>query len=205
MTGRRLPDAGKRHSGSRGSASPAADVVRDRDGETARAPADSHYATAAVPPHLVPRHEKTEVYRPGRPAPGGDAAAAGRRDAMDDPPVGWLVVVDGPGRGRVATLGMGINVIGGDRTVRMARPQDCGDLTVSRTDVGAISYYPGGRKFHVAPGLAEKRIHIDGEPLSAVREIAPSTEIQVGRTVLRFVALCGEEFCWDGEGDRRTE
>jgi len=124
---------------------------------------------------------------------------------MDDPPVGWLVVVDGPARGRVATLGMGINLLGSDRIVRAAPAQACGDLTVSRTPAGAISYYPGGNRFHVAPGLGEHRIHVDGEPLSAVREIAPFAEIRVGRTVLRFVPLCGDGFRWDGGGVKRTE
>ena len=64
-------------------------------------------------PRTRPRPEdRTRVYRPGAGKrqfqPDGLSRTARRSaDAMDDPPVGWLVVVQGPGQGQVVTLGNG--------------------------------------------------------------------------------------------------
>ena len=41
-----------------------------------------------------------------------DAAPLEGEDPMRDPPVGWLVVIRGPGKGRVLTLGNGMNSLG---------------------------------------------------------------------------------------------
>lgn len=150
---------------------------------------------------------RTRIYRPGRAeARAADEAAPTEQgapaadDPMVDPPVGWLVVVDGPGRGRVATLGMGINSIGRDRTERVSL--DYGDATISRTNHGAVAYDPRGRKFHVLPGGGTNLTYVDDEPVLAPRELEPSTLLQVGNTVLRFVALCGADFSWDDESER---
>ena len=71
---------------------------------------------------------------------------------MDDPTVGWLVVVDGPGKGQVRRLGYGVNSLGrggksrvkldfGDERSRaritprwLTTPRDAG--TTSSTAVG---------------------------------------------------------------------
>ena len=56
---------------------------------------------------------KTRIISPrGRPQPTDAAASAPEEDLMADPPVGWLVVVRGPGKGRVLTLGNGMNPVG---------------------------------------------------------------------------------------------
>ena len=132
----------------------------------------------------------TEVYRPGRapgPRGGGDPAA--------DPPVGWLVIVAGPGRGRAATLGIGNNSIGRDRTERV--PLDHGDETISRTNHAVITYDPRGRKFSIQPGGGTNLIYVDDEPVLAPRELEASARLRMGHTVLRFVPLCGADFSWD--------
>lgn len=71
----------------------------------------------------------TRIYRPG-----AKSAAAhppqGAASAMDDPPVGWLVVVRGLGQGRTVTLGHGMNPIGRDRGERVCI--DFGDRMISR-------------------------------------------------------------------------
>ena len=146
---------------------------------------------------------RTRLYRPNRPdAPGGaDAGADGSvragDDAMADPPVGWLVVVGGPGRGRVATLGIGVNAIGRDRAERVSL--DYGDGMISRTNHGAITYDPRGGKFYVQPGSGTNLTYLDGEPVLSPRELEPLAHVQMGNTVLRFVPLCGADFSWDDE------
>ena len=118
-------------------------------------------------------------------------------DPMDDPPVGWLVIIDGPGKGRVVTLGMGYNSIGRDQTARVSL--DYGDAMISRTNHGAITYDPRSRKFYVQHGDGTNLTYANDEPVLAPRELEPSTHLQLGKTVLRFVPLCGVGFSWEDE------
>ena len=134
---------------------------------------------------------RTVVIRPG------DRDQEIDGDPMNDPPVGWLVIVDGPGKGHVATLGIGVNSIGRDPTERV--PLGHGDQMMSRVNHGTITYDPKGRKFYVQHGGGKNLTYVDDEPVLAPREIEPLTQVQMGDTVLRFVPLCGAEFSWDDE------
>lgn len=123
----------------------------------------------------------------GRPAP----------DPMEDPPVGWLVVVDGPGKGHVATLGIGRNAVGRGQTERV--PLDYGDSTISRIRHCTITYEPRRRTFHVGPGDGDNLTYVDDEAVHETQALKPLARVQLGATVLRFVPLCGPEFSWDDE------
>jgi hypothetical protein len=143
---------------------------------------------------------RTRIYRPNQPDPPEGASpnvdrAAG--DPMDDPPVGWLVIVRGPGRGRVATLGMGVNSIGRGEDERVSL--DYGDELVSRKNHGTITYDPRGRRFYVQHGGGTNLTYVDNEPVLSPRELEPLARVQMGSTVLRFVPLCGTGFSWDDE------
>ena len=168
------------------------------------------YGAPATPVrHRAPDPDagRTRLYRPGRPdsreadaaGPAGGSAPGGN-DSLADPPVGWLAIVRGPGKGRVATLGIGVNSIGRDHTERVSL--DYGDETISRTNHGAITYDPRGRKFYVQPGAGTNLTYVGDEPVLTPRELEPSAHVQVGDTVLRFVPLCGADFSWDDGSDR---
>src|SRR4051794_30837341 len=60
----------------------------------------------------------------GAPAPSAQGGPA------DDPVVGWLVVVDGPGKGRSIEIGIGANALGRDPTQKLR--VDFGDQHISR-------------------------------------------------------------------------
>lgn len=143
-----------------------------------------------------PDGERTRVFR-RRERPAGQDAVFD--DPMDDPPVGWLVVVDGPGKGRVATLGTGVNSIGRDQSERVAL--DYGDMRISRTHHATITYDPRGRKFYVQHGGGKNLTYVGDEPVLAPRELPPLAQVQMGDTVLRFVPLCDAGFSWDDESD----
>ena len=136
--------------------------------------------------------ERTRLVRPGEHPSDQEAG-----DPMDDPPVGWLVVVEGPGKGAVVTLGMGVNTIGRDRSERVSL--DFGDTMISRTNHGTITYDPRGRKFYLQHGGGKNLTYVEEEPVLTPRELAPFTQVQLGDTVLRFVPLCGAEFSWDDD------
>ncbi len=138
----------------------------------------------------------TRIYRPDS---GGEATAPPEASAapaaMQDPPVGWLVVVDGPGQGNTATLGNGVNSIGRDTSERLPLP--FGDEMISRSNHATITYDPRGKKFYIQHGGGTNLTYVNNQPVLSPQELPPHTHILIGGTTLRFVPLCGDQFDWD--------
>ena len=154
-------------------------------------------ATKLVEPQGQPGGDATIVVgrSPGH-APARRMSSIG--DPMDDPPTGWLVVVDGPGSGLVGQIGIGQNSVGRDAdTNRVAFSNN--DRMLSRTRHIVVVYDPANRKFYVQPGDGTNLAYIDNEPILGARELQPGTEIRLGKTVVRFVPLCGDAFRWPVE------
>ena len=157
-----------------------------------------------------------EANRPSPPAPqGGEEErtrlVGGRRRedeqrteadrGMDDPVVGWLVVVEGPGKGRALPLGYGSNSLGRGATDRVKL--DFGDDQISRNGHAVVTYDPRGRKFYVQHGGGTNLTYLGAQPVLAPAELSALSHITIGNTALRFVPLCGAEFDWqDTEGNK---
>ena len=137
--------------------------------------------------------EPTQLYRPGRIEAAADAETD--PDAMEDPPAGWLVIVDGPGKGHVVPVGYGVNPIGRDATERV--PLDYGDALISRSRHIVVTYDPRGRKFYLQHGSGSNLSYLNDQPVLAPVELEPHAQLRLGNTTLRFVPLCGPDFCWD--------
>ena len=167
--------------------------VKGRGGDGA---SDDRRTTIVWNPNQADASDRpTGSQRPDRSDSSSDEG--GPADPMVDPPVGWLVIVDGPGKGRVATLGSGTNAIGRDSSQRVSL--DYGDETISRVDHGTITYDPRGRKFYVQHGGGTNLTYINDEPVLVPRELEPFTRLQMGNTVLCFVPFCGAAFSWDAD------
>ena len=112
-----------------------------------------------------------------------------------EPVVGWLVVVGGPGIGAYRPIFMGSNSIGSDPGQRI--PIDFGDEFISREEQAYIRYDADDRSFLFIPNLAKTNVvSIDNvKPTSAVR-MMPYDIIAMGDTRLVFIPFCGEEFDW---------
>ena len=117
-----------------------------------------------------------------------------RRDAMDDPPSGWLVIVNGPGKGNALTLGYGMNSIGRAADERVCL--DFGDDRISRKDHASITYDSQGRKFYVQQGRGRNLVYMEDEVVLTPAQLLPFAKLSIGETTLRFVPLCGESFDW---------
>ena len=113
---------------------------------------------------------------------------------MDDPPTGWVVVVRGPGQGRVVTLGNGLNSIGRSKESRVR--VDFGDDNVSRNNHARIVYEPRQRRWLLSHGEGTNLTYVNGEVVLNVVEIESGAEIQIGETTLRFQAFCSQAFDW---------
>ncbi len=117
-------------------------------------------------------------------------------------PVGWIVVVDGPGRGECFSLLAGMSQVGrgDDQAIQL----DFGDTAISRSNHAAIVYDPDERSFLIGHGGKTNIVRLNGKPLISTEELKTGDTIRIGDTILRFVALCGNDFKWsssDGKED----
>lgn len=114
---------------------------------------------------------------------------------FQDPVVGWLVIVAGPGLGAFRPIYEGNNAVGRSKSQRI--PIDFGDDTISSEEQAFIRYDSVDRTFLLVPNLAKTNIVAvnDRKPTGAV-ELAAMDLITMGRTQLVFVPFCGAEFDW---------
>ena len=127
-----------------------------------------------------------------------DKAAASSESegkAADHPQVvGWLVLINGPGKGRSLELGYGMNIVGRAGTNRVSL--DYGDDQISGEDHFRIAYDGAKRQFHLVPGKGTNLVYVGDDPLLAPVALTDGQELEVGQTRLKFVALCGPEWDW---------
>ena len=138
---------------------------------------------------------KTVLVRPSSRSGSGDAELSSD-DSIDGPVVGWLVVVEGGGRGKSVTLGYGMNTIGREAGNRVCLP--FGDALISRAKHATLTYDPRGRKFFIQHGDSSNLTYVGDQPVLSPLELKSGDLIRLGdATVLRFVPLCGDDFNWD--------
>jgi hypothetical protein len=118
------------------------------------------------------------------------SAAAGRFD----PVVGWLVVVDGPGRGSSLPIYYGQNSIGRGPEQRVSI--DFGDQRISRDAHAYVIYDDQQRKFYIRDNGKSNLVRHKGNVVMAPTEIADRDELRIGDTTLMFIALCNTSFDW---------
>lgn len=127
------------------------------------------------------------------------AAAEGRVPVVADKfPTGWLVVIEGPGRGASFAVHAGVSQIGRgeDQTVRL----DFGDTSISRNNHAAVAFDTEQSKFFLGHGGKSNLVRLNGKPVLSTEEMADGDEIRIGETLLKFVAFCGDDFSWTGKG-----
>lgn len=154
-------------------------IIR-RDGSIPQAPPATSDATV-----LVRRSSSS--------APG---VASPAEDLPEGPVVGWLVVIEGPGRGKSVTLGYGMNTIGREPGNRVCLPY--GDMLISRNKHATLTYDPRGKKFFIQHGESTNLTYVGEQPVLSPLELKSGDIIRLGdTTVLKFIPLCGDEFNWD--------
>lgn len=159
-------------------------VRKPADGRAKVAPADAVTARSGDEDTQEPR---TQLVR-GR-------QKLQRNDFSQDPVVGWLVVVGGPGLGAFRPIFEGNNTLGRAKSQRISI--DFGDDAISSEEQAYIRYDSTDRSFLFVPNLAKTNVVSvnDKRPTGAV-ELAHMDVITVGRTQLVFVPFCGTDFDW---------
>ncbi|MBY6047854.1 FHA domain-containing protein [Vannielia litorea] len=173
--------------------------------DPAVAPEPLHQAPAPVtppidPPLNPPRDAASDRVRTRLigfgTEPQSDAFSATAARAEDTRfPIGWLVVVEGAGRGASFTLTSGLSTIG--RGADQAICLDFGDTAISRECHAAVAYDEEERRVLVGHGGRSNIVRLNGEPLVSREEMQNGDLIRLGKTTLRFVAFCGPDFDWE--------
>ena len=114
--------------------------------------------------------------------------------ARDAFPVGWLVVVDGPGRGASFALHDGVSRIG--RGEDQAVCLNFGDNSVSRENHLSIAYDSEQNAFYIGQSGRSNIVRLNNKPLLSTEQVRSGDQIRVGETTLRLAALCGDDFSW---------
>jgi hypothetical protein len=137
---------------------------------------------------------------------GGQPAAAAREDSQPraepgktvgifmgkigiDPPVGWLVCIDGPERGMDYKIRAENNSMGRSETMRICI---AGDNKVSKENHAFLIYDPESNTYILSPGISHGLVHLNHSLVSSPTPLRPYDEIKVGDSVLLFIPLCGD-------------
>jgi hypothetical protein len=118
-----------------------------------------------------------------------------RGQFVQDPVVGWLVIVGGPGLGAFRPVFEGNNTIGRASTNRI--PIDYGDEAISSEEQAYLRYDSNDRAFLFVPNMAKTNVvSVNSKRPTTAVELVAMDVITMGRTQLVFMPFCGSEFDW---------
>ena len=169
-------------------------AVEGRDGTSTKATEPGFAGRRSILGVEVGGFEETRTRRAGPSSP--SAIERPGESSGGDPGfvVGWIVIVEGPGRGASRPLGYGMSAIGRGESASVRL--DFGDDEISRTHC-QIAYDHRNRKFFLQHGGGQNLTYLGDDPVLAATELTAGARITLGRTVLQFVPLCGPSFDWE--------
>lgn len=145
-------------------------------------------------PEFMNLGDKTKVFKPSKDK-GTEVAAI----SNETPVVGWLVIIEGPGKGTALEFSFGLQTIGRDSGQSICL--NFGDEEISRESHASLEYDPRERKVFLSKG--SNLVYLNKERVGQSAEIGLKwgDVIELGATKLRFVSFCSPDFCWtDGDG-----
>jgi hypothetical protein len=125
------------------------------------------------------------------------AASAPAMPAGSDYVTGWLVIVDGPGKGQSRPIRSGMNSLG--RAPDQDIPLYFGaksDGEISRRDHTRIVYDPRSNNFKLMHGASRNLTYLNDEAVLEITDLKAYDRIVAGKTTLLFLPLCGNIFRW---------
>lgn len=111
-----------------------------------------------------------------------------RKEIGIDPPVGWLVCIDGPDRGNDYKIRSENNSIGRSETMRICISSDD---TIARENHAFLTYDPESNTYSIHSGLSRGLVYKNGLAVYGAEALKPFDQIKLGQTILLFVPLCG--------------
>lgn len=118
-----------------------------------------------------------------------------RAEAKDERfPVGWVVVVAGPGLGSSFVLRDGVARIGRGEDQEICL--NFGDNAISRENHVSVAFDSEQNAFYIGQSGRGNIVRLNNKPLLSTEQMRSGDQIRIGETTLRFAALCGEDFVW---------
>lgn len=142
---------------------------------------DKGAAPAPMPAAAAPVMEKTMRLMP--------------EDMQTEPVVGWIVCIEGPDKGKDYRLHSGNNFVGRSGAMDIA----LSGKYVSSENHFCVSYDKRHDRYFAAMGIGQEMVYLNEEPLAGANavQIKHGDVIEIGKTKLMFIPLCGEKFHWD--------
>jgi len=109
------------------------------------------------------------------------------------PAVGWVVVIEGPDKGKDYRIISGRNYIGRSKSMDIALEND---NAVSSDKHAAIVYDPNNNEYILGAAESRELIYINNKVLVSPVELNYGDIIKLGNTQLIFIPLCSEKFKW---------
>jgi hypothetical protein len=119
-----------------------------------------------------------------------------KKDIGIDPPVAFIVAIEGPHRGEYFAIRAGRNFIGRGTDSDIALSSDD---TVSREAHALISYDAKQNSFLVSAGQGRGITYLNDHEVANAEPLAAYNTVEAGKSKLLFLPLCGPEFKWDDE------
>lgn len=113
--------------------------------------------------------------------------------------VGWVVIIDGPGRGHSFALNSGASQIG--RDPEQAIPLDFGDMAISSEGHAMIAYDEETRAFYLGHSGKQNIVRLNDKPVLGTETVNHGDVIRIGETSLKVAVLCGTDFSWSQEAE----
>ncbi len=158
-------------------------------------PKASSSAEPAVekPKNVPPAEPKTQLFQAGMNSTASASAAPAA--ASTEMVCGWLVIVDGPGRGSSVVVGPGQSFVSRSTSERICL--NFGDETITSGQQFRIIYDDEEHEFVVGPGDGANPTRLNGKILASSMPLVTGDVLKAGKTSMRFVAFCGEDFNWN--------
>ncbi len=111
-------------------------------------------------------------------------------------PAGFLVVIEGPGRGAFFAVSTSVSSIGrgADQDIAL----DFGDANISREGHASVVFDGEQKRFFLGHGHKANVVRRNGTPVLTTEEMMHGDLIRIGKTSLRFHAFCDDTFSWEG-------
>lgn len=113
------------------------------------------------------------------------------------PVVGWLACVAGPCKGKSYEIKTDYNYIGRDSSMDIA----IDDETISGENHANLGFDQEECKYLFGPLAGKSLVRVNGKAILNTVILNAYDRIEIGKTALLFIPLCGEQFAWEADGE----
>lgn len=111
------------------------------------------------------------------------------------PVVGWLACIEGPDKGVSYEIKTDYNYIGRNSSMDITISDDA----ISGENHAVLGFDLKNSSFLFGPMAGKSLVRVNGNAVLSTVLLKPWDRIEIGKSVLVFVPLCGEHFHWEDE------